>query len=105
MPAPSPSRPHLRRAVLAALIFLAFGADAATGFNLTIAAGCVTFLVVQVIAMAASTALIVSGLVVWIFSRLRSERAFAFAVGGLALAVAAMLSKQVFVLIGLSCIG
>ncbi len=76
-----------------------------TGLNVTLAASCVTFVLVQLLAMTVGTVGVAAGLLVWAFSRFRSRAALYVALGALALDVAAMVLKNVFTLIGIECIG
>ena len=98
-----PSRSFRRNAIIAGLILLAIAADAAAGFNVMAAAGCITFFVVQLLATTAGSVLAVIGLVVWIFSRFKSRAAFRLATGALALAVASLLLNHAVAWIGLGC--
>ncbi len=98
-------RPLLRGVLIAALILLAVALDALTGLNVTLAASCVTFVLVQLIAMTAGTVGVVAGLLVWVLSRFRSGTALNVALGALALVAAALVLKNVFMLIGIECIG
>ncbi len=99
------NRPLKRGVVVAALVVLAIGLDAATGFNVALAASCVGYILLQFLAVTAGVLLAAGGLLVWIASRFKSDRALHVAAGALALIVAALLLKQVFGLIGLACIG
>jgi len=101
----SPTRPLARGAVIAGLILLPAGLDAATGFNFTLAAGCIGFILLQLLAMTAGVLLAAGGLAVWAISRFKSDKALYVAAGAFALIVAALLLKNVFALIGLECIG
>ncbi len=101
---PTPSRAALRGALIAGLILLVIGIDAATGFNLIMASGCVTLFVVQLVAVTAGTVVIVAGLVVWIFSRFNNDRALYFVAGALALNIAVFLIKNAVILTGVGCI-
>src|SRR5579862_9243732 len=85
---PAPSRTVLRGALIAGSIVLVVGIDAATGFNLIMASGCVTLFMVQLVVVTAGSVVIVAGLVLWIFSRFKNDRALYFVVGALALNIA-----------------
>jgi hypothetical protein len=100
----SSSRSFRRNAIIAGLILLAIAVDAVAGFNLIMAAGCITFFVVQLLAMTAGSVLAVIGLVVWIFSRFRSREALGLAASALALAVAALLLNHAVAWMGLGCV-
>ena len=96
--------PVRRGLVIAALILLALGLDAVTGFNILMAGGCMGFIVLQLIAMTAGVLVAVAGLAVWLFSRFRSENALYAAVCALALIMATLVLRNVLDLIGLACI-
>ena len=101
---PTPSRTVRRGALIAGLMLLVIGIDAATGFNLIMAGGCVTLFMVQLVAMTAGTVVIVAGLVVWIFSRFNNDKALYFVFGALALNIAVFLIKNAVILSGVGCI-
>ncbi len=96
-------RAHRRSAVIVALVLLALGLDAATGFNLMAAGGCLGFFAVQFLAMTAGSVLALVGLVVWIFSRFQSRAALNMVAMALTLAVAALLLNQAAAWIGVGC--
>ena len=101
----SPSaRTNLRIAIIAGLALLVLGIDAAAGFNLTVAVGCITFFIVQLLAMTVGSVLAVVGLVMWIASRFKSHNAVHLITAALALALAAFLLNQGFAWIGLTCV-
>ena len=104
MRVPIPSRSALRGALIIGLIVLAVGVDAATGFNLMVTGGCITLFFVQLVAVTVGTVLIVVGLIVWIFSRFRSQQALYVVFGAVALDIVVLLLKDVVVLTGLGCI-
>lgn len=98
-------RSWLRGAVIAGLVLLALGLDAATGFNVAVAAGCLGYILVQLVAMTAGILAAAGGLLVWVFSRFRNDKALAVAAGAIAFIVAALVMQNVSRLIGLACIG
>ena len=100
-----PPRPLLRGALIAGLILLALALDALTGLNVTLAAACVAYGLVQLVAMTAGIVGVAAGLLVWAFTRFRNRTALYVALGALALVVAALVLKTVFMLIGIECIG
>jgi len=101
----SPSaRSSLRIALIVALVLFALGLDAAAGFNLTVAVGCITFFIVQLLAMTVGSVLAVVGLVMWIASRFKSHNAVHLITAALALALTAFLLNQGFAWIGLTCV-
>ena len=99
----TPTRSYRRTAIIIALVLLVLGLDAATGFNLMAAGGCITFFVVRFLAMTAGSALAVIGLVVWIFSGFQSRQALNLVTVALALAIAALLFNEAVAWIGLGC--
>jgi hypothetical protein len=101
---PTPSRAVRRGALIACLLLLVIGIDAATGFNLIMAGGCVTLFMVQLVAVTAGTVVIVAGLVVWIFSRFNNDKALYFVFAALALNIAVFLIKNAVILSGVGCI-
>ena len=85
------------------LVLLALALDAAAGFNLTVAAGCIAFFLVQLLAMTAGSVLAVVGLVVWVFSRFKSRQALYLVGAALALGVASLLLNHFAGAIGFVC--
>ena len=100
---PAPTRSFRRTAIVVALVLLALGLDAAAGFNITLAAGCISFFVVQLLAMTAGSVLAVVGLVVWVFSGFRSRQALNLVVVAAALAIASLLISHFANSIGFVC--
>jgi ABC-type proline/glycine betaine transport system permease subunit len=99
-------RPSVQRgAVIAAVVLLAVGLDAATGFNVMGAAGCLGYILVQLVAMTAGILVAAGGLMVWVFSRFRSDKALYVGLGAIAFIVPALVLQNVLRLIGLACIG
>jgi hypothetical protein len=98
-------RAWLRGAVIAAVVVLAVGLDAATGFNVTGAVGCLGYILVQFVAMTAGILAAAGGLLIWVLSRFRNDKALYVALGAIAFIVAALVLQNVSWLIGLACIG
>ena len=98
-------RSWLRGVLVAGLVLLALGLDAATGFNLLGAAGCLGYILVQFVAMTAGVLAAAGGLLLWVFSRFRNEKALHVALGAIAFIVAALVLQNVSWLTGLTCIG
>jgi hypothetical protein len=101
---PSPDRPLLRAAIIAGVVLVAVGIDAATGLNLMVAASCTGFFVLQFLAMTVGIVLLVAGLVIWIFSGFQSREALFIVAGALTLDVAALLLNYAAAFIGIGCI-
>jgi hypothetical protein len=103
-PMPSaPGRFNRRTAIIVGLVLLAFALDAAAGFNITLAAGCIGFFVVQLLAMTAGSVLAVVGLVVWVFSGFKSRQALGLLLVAVALAAASLLISHFADTIGFLC--
>jgi hypothetical protein len=100
---PAPARTYRRTVIVVVLVLLALGLDAAAGFNLIAAAGCITFFVVQLLAMTAGSVLAVVGLVMWIVSRFKSRRALTLMTVALVLAAASLLLSHFASNIGFVC--
>src|SRR3954467_10705647 len=98
-------RAWLRGAVTVGAILLALGLDAATGFNVTGAVGCLGYILMQFVAMTAGVLAAAGGLLVWVVSRFRNDKALYVALGAIAFIVAALVLQNVSWLIGLTCIG
>jgi hypothetical protein len=98
-------RAWLRGAAIAGVILLALGLDAATGFNVMGAAGCLGYILVQFVAMTAGVLAAAGGLLVWVFSRFRNDKAISIALVAIAFIVAALVLQNVSWLIGIACIG
>jgi hypothetical protein len=96
-------RAYRRTILLVVLVLLVLGLDAATGFNLMAAGGCIGFFLVRFLAMTAGSVLAVIGAVVWVFSRFKSQQALNLILVALALAVAALLMNQAVAWIGIGC--
>ncbi len=96
-------RAYRRTILVVVLVLLVFGLDAATGFNLMAAGGCISFFLVRFLAMTAGSVLAVIGLVVWIFSRFKSRQALNLVMVALALAVASLVMNQAVAWIGIGC--
>ena len=93
-----------RVSAIAALIPIAIGIDALTGFSVLAPAGCVTLFIVQLLAMTAGAVMAVVGLVVRAFSGFQSRQAFYVVIGALALAGAGMLLGHGLAWTGLACL-
>jgi hypothetical protein len=90
---------------MAGVILLVIGLDAATGFNVMGAAGCLGYILVQFVAMTAGILTAAGGLLVWVLSRFRNDKALYVALGAFAFIVAALVLQNVSWLIGVACIG
>jgi len=97
--------PVLRGLVIFVVILLAVALDAATGFNVAGAAGCLGYILVQLLAMTAGILAAMGGATVWVFSRFRNDKALYVALGAIAFIVAALVLQNVSWLLGLYCIG
>ena len=95
----------LRGVVIFVVILLTVALDAATGFNVMGAAGCLGYILVQFVAMTAGILTALGGLLVWVLSRFRSDKALYVALGAIAFIVAALVLQNVLWLMGLACIG
>jgi asparagine N-glycosylation enzyme membrane subunit Stt3 len=102
-PSMKPTRSFRRAVIVIVLVLLALSLDAATGFNLMAAGGCITYFVVRFFAMTAGSVLAVIGLVAWLFSRFQSRQALNLITVALALAIAALLFNQAVAWIGVGC--
>ena len=96
-------RAYRRTIIIVVLVLLVLGLDAATGFNLLAAGGCIGFFLVRFLAMTAGSVLALIGLVVWIFSRFKSRMGLNLMAVALALAVAALVMNQAVAWIGVGC--
>ncbi len=96
-------RAYRRTIIAVVLVLLVVGLDAATGFNLLAAGGCIGFFLVRFLAMTAGSVLALIGLVVWIFSRFKSRMGLNLMAAALVLAVAALVMNQAVAWIGVGC--
>ncbi len=101
---PAPLRRYRRPALIAAIVLIALGLDAAAGFNFMTAAGCITLVLMQLLAMTAGSVLAVGGVVVWIFSGFKNQRALTLALAAVAFGLVSFLLSHAAAYVGFACL-
>ncbi|MEJ2375253.1 MAG: hypothetical protein P8Y53_04590 [Pseudolabrys sp.] len=98
------TRSYRRTAIITGLIVAALALDAAAGFNFLAATGCISMVLMELIAMTAVPVLAVGGAAVWIFSGFKNQQALTLAGAALALGLATYLINHAAAYVGFVCL-